>query len=90
MISSSVSRLRLSSGKTPVTDTGPLLGIEKEQWPPQSLEIDQAERHRCDAILERALAQLEPICLKEQQFCVAFFQLDVLSPTSAVIFFESC
>ncbi|KAK7605519.1 hypothetical protein V9T40_007377 [Parthenolecanium corni] len=56
-----------------------LLGIEKEQW---THDFDEEERTRFDQVLEIVLSQLEPVCLSEQNFCVSFFQLDVLSPTS--------
>ncbi|XP_067000465.2 exocyst complex component 1 isoform X2 [Anabrus simplex] len=56
-----------------------LLGVEREQW---GVEVDVAERRRFDEVLERVLAELEPVCLAEQNFCVSFFQLDVLSPTT--------
>ncbi|KAK7871620.1 hypothetical protein R5R35_001807 [Gryllus longicercus] len=56
-----------------------LLGVEREQW---GTEVDEAERQRFDDVLERVLAELEPVCLAEQNFCVSFFQLDVLSPTT--------
>uniref|UniRef100_A0A0K8SIQ1 Exocyst complex component Sec3 PIP2-binding N-terminal domain-containing protein n=2 Tax=Lygus hesperus TaxID=30085 RepID=A0A0K8SIQ1_LYGHE len=58
--------------------TGALLGVERDQWP----EFDPAERSRFHQIFERVLSQLEPVVLAEQQFCVSFFQLDILSPTS--------
>lgn len=56
-----------------------LLGVERDQW---CVDVDAAERQRFDEVLERALAELEPVCLAEQNFCVSFFQLDVLSPTT--------
>ncbi|RZF37975.1 hypothetical protein LSTR_LSTR005475 [Laodelphax striatellus] len=59
---------------------GQLLGVDREQWVTDS--DPAAERVRFDQMLERVLAQLEPVCLSEQNFCVAFFQLDVLSPTT--------
>jgi hypothetical protein len=58
-----------------------LLGVERDQW---CVDVDAAERQRFDEVLERALAELEPVCLAEQNFCVSFFQLDVLSPTTKV------
>ncbi|KAK6637036.1 hypothetical protein RUM43_010710 [Polyplax serrata] len=68
----------LSSGvKSPATLN--LLGIEREQW---NQDIDEAERLRFDEIFETALTELEPFCLNEQNFCISFFQLDVLSPTT--------
>ncbi|XP_046671400.1 exocyst complex component 1-like [Homalodisca vitripennis] len=53
--------------------------VERDQW---GVECDPSERLRFDHILEKVLAQLEPVCLSEQNFCVSFFQLDVLSPTT--------
>jgi len=61
-----------------------LLGVERDQW---CVDVDAAERQRFDEVLERALAELEPVCLAEQNFCVSFFQLDVLSPTTKVFLF---
>lgn len=56
-----------------------ILGVNKEQW---SHGLDAAERQRFDSILEKVLAELEPVALCEQHFCIRFFQLDVLSPTT--------
>lgn len=55
-----------------------ILGVNKEQW---SHGLDVSERQRFDSILEKVLAELEPVALSEQHFCIRFFQLDVLSPT---------
>lgn len=68
--------------KTPLPSG--LLGVERDQW---CVDVDAAERQRFDEVLERALAELEPVCLAEQNFCVSFFQLDVLSPTTKVFYF---
>lgn len=54
-----------------------ILGINCEQW---SVGLDPNDRRKFDSILERVLAQLEPVALSEQMFCIGFFQLDVLSP----------
>ncbi|KAF5273489.1 hypothetical protein FQA39_LY07506 [Lamprigera yunnana] len=59
--------------------TSALLGLDREQW---ALETTHSERGLYEATLEQVLSQLEPICLQEQQFCVSFFQLDILSPSS--------
>ncbi|XP_050428979.1 exocyst complex component 1 [Adelges cooleyi] len=72
----------LSNSKEDIRrSTGPpsdwLLGVDKELW---TLESDAKERQRFDQVLETVLSELEPICLSEQNFCVTFFQLDVLSP----------
>lgn len=58
-----------------------ILGLPKEQW--SSTGVDANERQRFDAVLEKVLTELEPIALNEQIFCINFFQLDVLSPTSS-------
>uniref|UniRef100_A0A1Y1MFS9 Exocyst complex component Sec3 PIP2-binding N-terminal domain-containing protein n=1 Tax=Photinus pyralis TaxID=7054 RepID=A0A1Y1MFS9_PHOPY len=56
-----------------------LLGLDREQW---TIDTTPGERTRYEGTLEQVLSQLEPICLQEQQFCMAFFQLDILSPSS--------
>ncbi|XP_060528405.1 exocyst complex component 1 isoform X1 [Cylas formicarius] len=56
-----------------------LLGLDRDFW---TLEISTTDRKRYENVLEQVLTQLEPVFLQEQQFCVKFFQLDVLSPTS--------
>lgn len=56
-----------------------LLGVDREQW---SSNVDSYERQKYDTVLESVLAELEPVCLSEQQFCVSFFQLDIISPSS--------
>lgn len=56
-----------------------ILGVNKELW---SNGLDSMERHRFDGILEKVLAELEPVALSEQHFCVEFFQLNVISPVS--------
>lgn len=61
-----------------------LLGIEREHW---THDFDEDERARFDQVLEIVLSQLEPVCLSEQNFCVSFFQLDVLNPSKKVSFF---
>lgn len=40
------------------------------------MEVDILERKRLEDLLECALAELEPVCLVEQEFCVGFFALD--------------
>jgi len=64
---------------SPVTQR--LLAQEREQW---KATDDANDREKFDELLERALAQLEPMFLAEQKFCMLFFQLDVLSPTRSV------
>jgi len=44
--------------------------------------VESADRIRFDALLEKVLAELEPIALQEQLFCINFFQMDVISPTT--------
>lgn len=55
--------------------------MDRELW---SQESDIQERLRFDQVLEAVLSELEPVCLSEQNFCVSFFQLDVLSSTTKV------
>lgn len=75
------SRRTSISGKMSSSNSSGLLGIERDQW---VQEVDLEERARFDQILEIVLSQLEPVCLSEQNFCIAFFQLDVLSPSTKV------
>ncbi len=75
---------RTSVGSRTYMSSG-LLGVEKDQW---IQDTDVEERARFDQILETVLSQLEPVCLSEQNFCISFFQLDILSPsTKASIIF---
>ncbi|KAL3276809.1 hypothetical protein HHI36_012172 [Cryptolaemus montrouzieri] len=62
-----------------LTSPTSLLGHDRDIW---SLEISADDRKKYDTILDQVLTQLEPVCLQEQMFCVNFFQLDVLSPSS--------
>ncbi|XP_005187531.1 exocyst complex component 1 [Musca domestica] len=55
------------------------LGVNRDQWGPG---VDAADRERFDSVLEKVLAELEPIALQEQKFCINFFQMDVISPTA--------
>lgn len=55
------------------------LGVNRDQWGPG---VDAADRDRFDSVLEKVLAELEPIALQEQKFCINFFQMDVISPTA--------
>uniref|UniRef100_A0AAG5DWE7 Exocyst complex component Sec3 PIP2-binding N-terminal domain-containing protein n=1 Tax=Anopheles atroparvus TaxID=41427 RepID=A0AAG5DWE7_ANOAO len=70
-------KLGAQSNKQPAQPYG-IIGVNREQW---STGAEPAERQRFDSILEKVLAELEPIALSEQHFCIAFFQLDVISPT---------
>lgn len=75
--SSLSSKTKLQVVKVPVYG---ILGIPKDQW--TSTLIDSSERQRFDTIFEKVLTEIDPVALNEQIFCVNFFQLDVLSPTS--------
>lgn len=55
------------------------LGVNRDQWGPG---VESSERERFDTVLEKVLAELEPVALQEQMFCINFFQMDVLSPTT--------
>lgn len=66
-------------GAFAVTSPTTLIGLDRDFW---TLETSTADRQQYETILEQVLTQLEPVFMQEQQFCVRFFQLDVLSPTS--------
>ncbi|XP_065092557.1 exocyst complex component 1 [Ochlerotatus camptorhynchus] len=70
-------KLGQQSSKQPTQPYG-ILGVNRELW---SAGAEPAERQKFDSILEKVLAELEPVALSEQHFCIAFFQLDVISPT---------
>jgi hypothetical protein len=53
------------------------LGVPKEQW---AHSVERSERDKYVGILEKVLAELEPVALQEQLFCISFFQLEVQSP----------
>lgn len=55
------------------------LGVNRDQWGPG---VENTDRERFDSVLEKVLAELEPVALQEQMFCINFFQMDVISPTS--------
>ncbi|XP_053956638.1 exocyst complex component 1 isoform X2 [Anastrepha ludens] len=55
------------------------LGVNRDQWGPG---VENVDRERFDSVLEKVLAELEPVALQEQMFCINFFQMDVISPTS--------
>lgn len=63
----------------PPTKNVVLLGIDKDQWTNQATNID---RDKYEGILEEILSLLEPVYMQEQQFCVSYFQLNILSPSS--------
>lgn len=54
-------------------NTGALLGVDRDQW---GSELDMQERQKFDEIFERVLSELQPVCLAEQEFCIAFFNLN--------------
>jgi hypothetical protein len=62
-----------------VTSPTTLIGLDRDMW---TLETSSHDRNNYKVTLEQVLTQLEPVCLQEQQFCVNFFQLDVLSPSA--------
>lgn len=76
---STSSKSKVQTVKVPVYG---ILGISKEQW--SSAVVDATERQRFDTIFEKVLTEIDPIALDEQIFCINFFQLDVLSPTSSM------
>lgn len=66
-----------NSKKTATASTAyGMLGAQKDQW---GLGIDTTDREHFDGILEKVLAELEPIALQEQRFCIHFFQMDVVN-----------
>lgn len=72
-------KLKLQTGSKAVQHPYGLLGVNKELWAPGA---ETSERHAFDSVLEKVLAELEPVALSEQMFCMEFFQLNVSSPTS--------
>lgn len=78
MNSSTMSNKIRGQQAKPYTQPYGILGVIKDTWAPG---VDPVERQKFDSILERVLAELEPVALSEQLFCIGFFQLDVLSPT---------
>lgn len=72
------SKFKSPQSKT-VTQPYGILGISKEQW---TNGVDSKERQRFETIMDKVLTELEPVALSEQHFCIRFFQLDVLSPTT--------
>ncbi|XP_057667737.1 exocyst complex component 1 [Diorhabda carinulata] len=63
-----------------VTSPTIIIGLDRDQW---TLETSTKDRDRYDSILEQVLTSLEPVFLQEQQFCLKFFQLDIInSPNS--------
>lgn len=78
MFDAAKEKVAVTSPLTP-TKNSVLLGFDRDQW---SLEITTDDRNLFVATLEQVLSLLEPVCSQEQQFCMSFFQLDVLSPTS--------
>lgn len=72
-------KLKLQAGVKTVTYPYGLLGVNKELWGPGA---EKSERHAFDSVLEKVLAELEPVALSEQMFCIEFFQLSVISPSA--------
>lgn len=66
-----------SSSKQPAIQYG-MIGVNRDLWP---TGIDSDERRKLDTLLEKVLADLEPVALSEQQFCITFFQMDATSPS---------
>lgn len=64
----------VSGPVTTPTRNSVLLGVDRDQW---TLDITSEDRKNYDSTLEKVLAQLEPVCLQEQQFCVSFFQVSI-------------
>uniref|UniRef100_A0A6P7G551 Exocyst complex component 1 n=1 Tax=Diabrotica virgifera virgifera TaxID=50390 RepID=A0A6P7G551_DIAVI len=58
-----------------------IIGVDRDQW---TLETSTKDRERYDLVLEQVLTQLEPVFMQEQQFCLKFFQLDVISSPKAL------
>lgn len=79
MTTSMTSKFKSPQSAKQVAQPYGILGVNREQW---SSGLDPTERQRFDTILEKVLAELEPVALSEQHFCIKFFQLDVLSPTT--------
>lgn len=78
MSTSMTGKFKTQPAAKQVTQPYGLLGINRELW---SNGVESNERQKFDSILEKVLAELEPVALSEQMFCIGFFQLDVLSPT---------
>lgn len=62
------------------TTTGALLGVDRDLW---GSELDMQERQKFDEIFERVLSELQPVCLAEQEFCIAFFNLNAAGTEKA-------
>ncbi|KAA0187594.1 hypothetical protein HAZT_HAZT005624 [Hyalella azteca] len=63
----------LGATRTTTASGGRLLGVDKDQW---GAELEMSERHKFDDMFESILSELEPVCLSEQEFCIAFFNLN--------------
>lgn len=53
----------------------PVVGTLDRRLSSLQAEMMDPTENRFDAVLERLLSMLEPVCLAEQQFCAAFFGL---------------
>lgn len=62
-----------------ITQLYGILSISKDQW---TNGVDVSERQRFETISDEVLTKLEPMTLNEQNFCIRFFQLGGLSPTT--------
>lgn len=71
-------KLKLQTATKGIQQPYGLLGVNKESW---AAGVEVSERYAFDAVLEKVLAELEPVALSEQLFCIEFFQLSVLSPS---------
>lgn len=47
-------------------------------------QLEMAERHKFDDVFEMVLSELEPVCLEEQEFCIAFFNLNSNNPLPSI------
>lgn len=77
-LNTSSSSSKLKSASKSIQHPYGLLGVNRDSWAPGA---EHAERAAFDLVLEKVLAELEPVALSEQMFCIEFFQLTVLSPT---------
>lgn len=60
------------ASKNPLVQYG-MIGINRELWPNG---LDSEERKKIEHLLETVLANLEPVALSEQKFCIAFFRME--------------
>lgn len=60
-------------------DNNWLLGEYNSQWTSDMLSVD---RSNIESVLEKILSTIEPVALKEQNFCISFFQLTGLKQSN--------